>query len=316
MPIFSENTIPPDCSSVLTAYLEEVFLKGRSDRSIAQYRKILTGFIRQTSVSTFADISYRKLVEYLSFITSVQALSLTTRQNYHTILVSFFEWCITNEHGSLTRKDLDRFRQLRPIGKKKRAQVPYAMIGAFLEDMLKDRVGPSSDEPLKRLCWLRQRAIYAVLFSTALRASELCRLNRSDLEADEILVRTKGDKEHIVYLSPIARSFCYAYLLERKDTDPALFVTHGSNRPTQRLTYEALHEMVKKDADYYGIPLMTPHKFRHLAAQRFLEETDFNMELVRQFLGHSNISTTQQNYAHVQPADLKKAIKKHHPAFR
>ena len=53
---------------------------------------------------------------------------------------------------------------------------------------------------------LRDRAILELLFSTGLRLSEFCGLNRDlDLSRNELSVRGKGDKVRVVLLSQRAR---------------------------------------------------------------------------------------------------------------
>ena len=74
---------------------------------------------------------------------------------------------------------------------------------------------------------IRDRAIVELLYSTAIRASELTGLNREDINfiGRDIVVFGKGKKEREVYLN--ARSFVHLkeYLENRKDDNEALFVS-------------------------------------------------------------------------------------------
>ena len=82
----------------------------------------------------------------------------------------------------------------------------------------------------------RDLAIVEFLYSSAVRVSELCQLNREDVswQADDVLVLGKGNKEREVYLNARAHLHLRQYLESRNDNDPALFVS--AKAPHQRLT--------------------------------------------------------------------------------
>src|SRR3989344_3227733 len=67
----------------------------------------------------------------------------------------------------------------------------------------------------------RDRAILELLFSTGLRVSELCALNRDslDLTQGEFSIRGKGGKIRLVFISPEAKRALKNHLDHRKDTE-------------------------------------------------------------------------------------------------
>ncbi len=65
---------------------------------------------------------------------------------------------------------------------------------------------------------LRDRAMLELFFSTGLRLSELCSLNRDlDLSRDEFSIRGKGEKVRVVFLSDDAKTHIKKYLAARKN---------------------------------------------------------------------------------------------------
>jgi integrase len=48
-------------------------------------------------------------------------------------------------------------------------------------------------------------------------------------------------------------------------------------------------------AEYVGV-VLTPHQFRHLAAERFLAAYPGHYEALRQLLGHKSVTTTIRSY--------------------
>src|SRR3989338_3015209 len=103
-----------------------------------------------------------------------------------------------------------------------------------------------------------------LLFSTGLRVSELCNLDRElDLSRDEFAVRGKGEKVRVVFLSPAAKRAVKRYLDKRGDVDEALFIQMGKNAKAAkdlRITPRSVERLVKRYAIKAGItPKVTPH---------------------------------------------------------
>ena len=108
--------------------------------------------------------------------------------------------------------------------------------------VIRRRVLPQSD-----VASLRDRALLELFFSTGLRLSELCSLNRDlDLTKDEFSIRGKGDKIRVVFLSDTAKDCIRAYLKMRKDMHEPLFVNTSFRTSTDaRLTPRSIQRIVK-----------------------------------------------------------------------
>ncbi len=161
---------------------------------------------------------------------------------------------------------------------------------------------------------LRDRSILETLFSTGLRVAELAALNRDQLRIKddtsdlEIAVVGKGSKIRTVYFSERAIKALRNYLKERKDMDDALFINYkrgsAKNSSSRRLTVKSIEDIVKKYVLISGLPVMaTPHTLRHSFATDLLN-SGVDLRTVQEFLGHSNIATTQI-YTHVTNKQLR-----------
>ena len=64
-----------------------------------------------------------------------------------------------------------------------------------------------------------------VLYSTGVRVSELCRMNKTDIVNDECIVFGKGAKERKVYFSKKSIYYLKKYMNGRTDNNEALFVS-------------------------------------------------------------------------------------------
>ncbi|MDD5710989.1 MAG: tyrosine-type recombinase/integrase [Candidatus Colwellbacteria bacterium] len=162
---------------------------------------------------------------------------------------------------------------------------------------------------------LRDRAILETFFSTGLRVSELCALDRFiNLDRGEISIRGKGEKLRVVFLSDRAKNAIRNYLNKRQDADPALFVSlsHGKNpKVLGGVIPRTVQRLVNKYARTAGISQrVTPHQLRHQFATDLLMN-GADLRSVQELLGHSSISTTQI-YTHVTNRELKEVHKAFH----
>ena len=167
---------------------------------------------------------------------------------------------------------------------------------------------------------LRDRAIIELLFSGGLRVSELCKLNRDDinLERKEFVVRGKGSKDRPIFIDDSAATRVKEYLCVRHDSLPALFLNnsrHTGDTSTsgdyRRLTPRSIQRIIEKYTRAAGITKhVTPHTLRHSFATDLLMN-GADLRAVQSLLGHSNISTTQI-YTHITDTHLKDVHKKFH----
>ena len=166
---------------------------------------------------------------------------------------------------------------------------------------------------------LRDKAILETLFSTGLRVSELTNLDIDDinLERGEFMVRGKGEKERIVFLSDKAKDTINDYIKTRKDEHKPLFLHFGGLRDDEeggeymRLTPRSVQRIIKKYAKLAGIVKdVTPHVLRHSFATDLLIN-GADIRSVQEMLGHSSITTTQI-YTHVTNKQLREVHKAFH----
>ncbi|MCF7846837.1 MAG: tyrosine-type recombinase/integrase [Candidatus Gracilibacteria bacterium] len=192
---------------------------------------------------------------------------------------------------------------------------PRDVAGLTLDELNRLRHTPPSQN---EMIALRDQAIIEMLFSTGLRISELCRLDRENvhLKTREFAVLGKGKKVRTVFVTERAAEALEKYLSLRTDNFPPLFLnarprkdefeTKGESR---RLTRTAIEVMIRKRGRMAGITKpVTPHVLRHTFATTLLRE-GADLRSVQEFLGHANISTTQI-YTHFVNADLKKTHRK------
>lgn len=121
------------------------------------------------------------------------------------------------------------------------------------------------------------------------------------------MVRGKGEKVRVVFLSEPAIQAIRAYRNKRKDMAQALFAGKGD----QPLTVRSVERIVARCARAAGISKkVTPHVLRHMFATTLLAN-GADIRSVQEMLGHANIATTQV-YTHVTNKRLKDIHKTFH----
>lgn len=284
------------------------------------------------------------LKNYLDYLEIEKNRLVLTRNNYERYLRAFFADGKIEKLSHLTLDKIKDFRlALARRNLKKSTQAYYVIaIRNFLKYLIKEDyevVSPDKIELPKLsqrqieivdsadferflntpkgddLRTLRDRAILEVLFSTGLRLSELCKLDRyMNLERGEFTVRGKGEKLRTVFLSSTAQDAIKKYLDKRPDTLETLFVSLSKDKENPKVVGPITSRSVQRMVNYYAKKAgvthkITPHGLRHLFATDLLMN-GADLRSVQELLGHSNISTTQI-YTHV----TNKHLQEIHRAF-
>lgn len=146
----------------------------------------------------------------------------------------------------------------------------------------------------------RDLAVFALLATTGLRASELCALRDDDFRADggetRLTVLGKGDKQRVVPVPPETVTVMHAYRAERdarlgpRPLGAATFLlTNGST-----LTRHALDKIVDTWVRRAGVPKQdgeAAHAFRHSFAKGLIRN-GVPVPVVQALLGHEDLRTT------------------------
>jgi len=296
--------------------------KGRSLKTVENYDRYLTRFFKQTNAKSSADITDDKVRAYRLWLNRQPHFAKATRgkgvedtlkkntQNYHLIALRVFL-------KYLARRSVPSL----PPEKIELAKTAGRDLDLISDVELKRLIEAPKGGEIKDF---RDRAILELFFSTGLRVSELCSLNRDsiNLDRDEFSIRGKGEKVRLVFLSDTAKKAIKDYLAKRKDMNEALFSGLSEINPStslrtskdnddNRLTPRSVERIIKKYAIKAGITKkVTPHTLRHSFATDLLQN-GADIRSVQMMLGHSSVSTTQI-YTHVTDKHLRDIHKKFH----
>jgi len=159
----------------------------------------------------------------------------------------------------------------------------------------------------ERLILLRNRAIVHTLYASGGRVSEVASLTKEMVlggRLSEAHLQGKGGYTRVILFTPEAMNAIRAYLKERSDSHPALFISHGRDlgNPLSRCSIWRVVKHAAKALDLHKST--SPHSFRHFRATQLLNE-GMPLESVQAYLGHQDIATTRKVYAHTHTAVLR-----------
>ena len=297
-------------SELIIDFIEHVEVeRGRSQKTAENYHlylQRLVEFAGDIEVHKITSELVRKWRLWLNRYENEAGNTLSPlTQSYHLIaLRSFLGYCSKRDINTLTPEKVE-------LHKTKRKQV------SFLTQEETERILSAVDEQTPQD--LRDKAILELLYSSGLRVSELCNLNRDhiNLNRGEFMVRGKGQKDRPVFVSPEATECLAAYLQTRLDPAKPLFIrysgakTGDSDGESFRLTPRSVQRIVSHYAKLAGITKkVSPHTLRHSFATDLLMN-GADIRSVQSMLGHSNIATTQV-YTHVTDRHLKEVHEQFH----
>jgi len=312
---FDGETDSTYLSDLISDFIEYVEVeKGRSRltaRNYQLYMDRLVEFAGDIPVKQITPELVRKYRLWLNRYVDEQGRELSTiTQGYHLIaLRSFLKYC--------SRRDIETMNaDLIDLPKVHRQQVSF--LTAEEVARLFDSVDTGTD------VGKRDKAILELLFSGGMRVSELCNLNRDNINLDrrEFMIRGKGGKDRPIFISQTAADKIEDYLMTRTDNLKPLFLNNSRNVQTdidddsvdaseaRRLTSRSVQRLVAKYARDAGITKhVTPHTLRHSFATDLLMN-GADLRSVQSMLGHASISTTQI-YTHVTDPHLKETHDKY-----
>ncbi|WP_187442936.1 tyrosine-type recombinase/integrase [Rossellomorea vietnamensis] len=255
--------------------------EGKSANTVTTYQRELKKYQDwlQTKGLTLNELSRNEVQSYINFLEN-QGRSPITNDKIFGAIRTFSKF--------LKRPDLTAEIEIKTAEKKNEIET---LNNEQCESILK-KVRDESN--------CRNTAIVYTLLHTGIRVSELCALDRSDvdLEAKTLEVNTPAGAHRIIPLSEEANDYLKTYI-QISQVKTALFVS----RTNERLTERSIQYILKKFD-------VNPHKLRHTFCQRLVDK-GVSIEIVSRLAGHKDINVTKRYIKpKVEQLALEEAIQK------
>ena len=274
---------------LVALFLSAKRIEGCSEKSLKYYQATIEAMLTQLQKDVCC-ITTDEIRTYLMEYQQQKNSSKVTIDNIRRILSSFFSWLEDEDY--ILKSPVRRIHKVKT--------------GANIKETYSDE----ALELMRDSCSeLRDLAMIDMLASTGMRVGEMVLLNREDINflERECVVFGKGDKERIVYFDARTKIHLQAYLNQRTDSDPALFVSLQA--PYSRMQIGGIEVRLRRLGEKLGISKVHPHKFRRTLATMAIDK-GMPIEQLQQLLGHKRIDTTLQ-YAMVKQSNVKIAHRKY-----
>ena len=315
----------PSFEALKTRYFNDLRVKNWSEQTIDRRDHSLGRFVRwlqSRSVESLAEVdadivnAYQRNLFHSGNLRTREPLAFSTQASYLSAVAHWFKWACINK-----LLKIDPTASLELPKEEKRLPSSYLSIDEV------ERLINATD--VETELGIRDRAILEVLYSTAMRRSELLHLTHFDIDRPRRLLvirQGKGHKDRIVPIGIRAMQWLELYL---RDVRPWLATGKGSKRPQKQLPEptdrlilsntgnamrpEILSSLVRVYLLAAGINKPgSCHILRHTAATLMLEN-GADLRSLQTLLGHESLNTTQI-YTHITLERLRKVHDATHPA--
>lgn len=291
---------------------EHLLLRGRSERTLEGYlleTRLFLGFLKERGVEAVSDIGRQDVDAYRL------RLHHWRKPNGEPLTLSTQTAKMCAVLGFLSFLHEERFVLVNPGHGVKLPRVPDTLPRALLDEdqVLQLLQAPDTATPLG----LRDRAILELLYSSAIRNTELRLLEVQDLDLHQLEARIhngKGRKGRVVPVGEPAAAALTGYLRHGRpwlvrDPNTTVLFLNSWGRP---LSCELLAELVRERAVSAGLPgRVTPHVLRHCCATHMLRRRA-GLRHLQELLGHASADTTRR-YTRVEISDLREVHRRCHP---
>lgn len=291
----------------LNKFLEDFFIylksKGLSIKTQEAYENDLS--LYQIFCENFKKDPFNEesIFHFFSYCSGPKKQKSSTLQRKRSALLAFSNYLKDIKGFSL-------FNSEHLKAPKKESLLPSQFSFKEIKTMLKSF---DLSKPLEH----RNYILILFLFNTGLRLSELLSLKASQfyLSQKELLVKGKGSKERIIFLSDFVLKEYQKYYLRFKtiiDRNQYIFF-NGQKKVLQGSGVQwILKQLQKRFLNDKNLQKnIHPHAFRHSFATSLLKE-GADIRKVAELMGHSSLNTTQK-YTRLSRDQLFKSYMETHP---
>jgi len=259
-------------------FRKELMIRNMSARTIESYHTSIQAFANYFSGRNFQAVSSVEIRDYIFDLGYTKGYSFSSMNQHISAIKAFYKYVF--------RLDLREIDVPRPKTEKRLPEV-----------LTKEEVRLMID----RCVNLKHRTIIAILYSTAIRRSELIglKVDDIDLSAGKMRIHGKGKKDRDVFISKRLHDQLERYLRSYGPTEYLFAGQHGGP-----YSGSSVGKIISGAARRAGIKKrVTPHLLRHSLATHYVS-SGISIAHVQKLLGHSDIKTTMI-YTHLSDSDLR-----------
>ncbi len=300
-------------------YLQTV--KGRSPKTVDEYFNDLRTFFRfmkrhkklipydtpdcdikvdDVDLDLIGSVTLTDAYEFMNYLLRVRHNDKAARARKTTSIKSFYHYLAVNK-GLLKTDPLEKLE--RPQARDKNPLPKYLTLEQSIE--LLNAVDGKFKE--------RDYCILTFFLNCGMRLAELVAMDYTDIRSDNTAqIIGKGNKKRIIYLNEACMSAYHDYMKVRPvegvraEDKHALFLSARNRRISREMVQKTVYKYLEKiglDSQGYSV-----HKLRHTAATLMYQHGNVDIRVLKDVLGHENLSTTEI-YTHLDSSQIERAAK-------
>lgn len=290
--------------AVLLQYMQDLRYKHSTIRGKSHYLEHFFRFAAEQGITDLRDVSASLIERFLAV--EQQAVSVKTGLPYRrgTLLAAY--GAVRLLFASLYQAELLLSNPAREVTFKTRAKIGLRAV--FTEEEIA-RFLDGID--VRQKLGLRDRAIFELIYSSGLRAGEVGKLNRGDIDliSRMLIVRdAKWSKDRVVPISEVAHRFLSLYLAGANDPQRPAFLGLKGRIGIGCVGRRFHFHLARAGLEGKGLSV---HSIRHATATHLLAH-GADLRYVQELLGHQSIETTVV-YTNELFENLKRIYKSFHP---
>lgn len=265
-------------------YMKEI--KHASQNTLQAYLndlKKLQCYFEKQGINSVTKISETSLNSYILSLEK-EGLSPASVTRNIASMKAFILFLI--KHQQIQEDPTERIKP--PKVQKKSPQV--------LDISLMDKLIELPDKSTKK--GIRDRAMLELLYATGMKVSEMIALKLSDINLSARYITCKERRERIIPFGKSAKAALQEYLnIRQKNFDKYNSEYLFLNTNGEQLSRQGLWKILKTYAKEAGLEEINPNMIRHSFAAHMIDN-GADLGSVQEFLGHSDITTTQLYLTH------------------
>lgn len=267
---------------------------------VKQYKKLKIN-VKEFNKFVLLQVKEGDVIAFLVYCNYSRNNNAYTRKRKLMAIKCFYKWLFENipEDNIL----IDPTTKLKsPIGIER---LPKYLSLTNAKKLIKVFNKQNSNNPI------RDNMIIEVFLTTGIRVSELINIRIKDINfsTKTIQIVGKGNKERTVYFNEQCKKDLLKFINNKKklNINDYLFTTYMH----QQYTRNGIYYLCKKAFKLIGLDekKYSTHTLRHTSATILYTYVKQDTLLLKEFLGHSSISSTQI-YTHIHDLKLKEAVNK------
>jgi integrase/recombinase XerD len=292
----SDAILAPSFSKLVQGFFAEYLMQQRalSPRTVAAYRdtfRLLLRFAEQTTGKSptnlqLTDLNANLVLAFLDHIEHVRNNSVRSRNARLAAVRSFLKYAAHHDVSAL-----HAIQQTMAVPTKR---FDRPMLGFLTRDEMQAILEAPDAES-----WAGQRVLFAMLYNTGARVSEVINIRAKDAILDSspsVHILGKGRKHRTVPLwrSTVTLLRAWKRRLGSIPADAPLFPNREGTQMTRsnvRLRLDLAIRVAAETQPQLKTRTISPHTFRHTTAMHLLE-SGVDITVIALWLGHESMTTT------------------------